>query len=114
MSKRTPHYPLSGGVFLRRFFRNFIFGLFIIFGSLFVGMLGYYHFEHMSWIDAFVNASMILSGMGPLGTLQTVGGKIFAGSYALFSGIVFLVIVAIVFAPVIHWFFHKFHMEDKK
>lgn len=109
----TPHSHLSRGVFLRRLFRNFFFGFIIISCSLFLGMLGYHHFEHMSWTDSYVNAAMILSGMGPVSSLQTQSGKIFAGSYALFSGIGFLVVIAIVFAPAIHWFFHKFHMDDK-
>jgi len=114
MSKELQQYPLSRDVFIRRFSRNLLFGFMIVSCSLFLGMLGYHHFENLSWTDSYVNASMILSGMGPVSTLQTVGGKIFAGSYALFSGILFLVVVAIVFAPAIHWFFHKFHMEDKK
>jgi hypothetical protein len=77
-------------------------------------MIGYHHFEHMDWVDAYVNASMILSGMGPVSVLQTEGGKIFAGSYALFSGIAFLVVIAIIIAPVFHRFMHKFHIEDLK
>lgn len=99
--------------FIRRLGRNFFIGFIIIFISLIGGMIGYHHFEQMAWVDAYVNASMILSGMGPVSTLQTTAGKIFAGSYALFSGIVFLVVIAIIFAPVIHRFFHKFHLEDK-
>ncbi len=82
-------------------------------GSLFLGMCGYHYFEGMTWVDAFVDAAMILSGMGPVSPLHTSAGKVFAGSYALFSGIVFLVTVAIVFSPVIHRFFHKFHIQDK-
>lgn len=78
-------------------------------------MFGYHHFEKMSWIDAYVNAAMILSGMGPVEALHTSEGKLFAGTYALFSGIVFLVVIAIIFAPVVHRFLHQFHMdEDKK
>lgn len=100
--------------FFKRLSRNILFGLVIIAGSLLLGMFGYHHYEKMSWVDAFVNAAMILSGMGPISTLTTNGGKVFAGFYALFSGVVFLVVIAIVFAPVIHWFFHKFHLDDKK
>jgi hypothetical protein len=77
--------------------------------SLFVGMLGYYYFEHLSWPDAFVNAAMILSGMGPLNPLNTTAGKIFAGCYALYSGLIFIVILGIILAPIIHRFFHKLH-----
>jgi hypothetical protein len=99
-------------LFLKRLSRNMLIGSSLIFGSLALGMLGYRHFEKMSWVDAYVNAAMILSGMGPVSNLETDGGKIFAGTYALFSGIVFLVIIAIVFTPVVHRLFHKFHMEE--
>jgi len=79
--------------------------------SLFVGMLGYHAFEGMPWIDAFVNASMILSGMGPVGELHSTGGKLFAGLYALYSGFALLTIAAVLLAPVIHRFLHRFHIE---
>ncbi len=103
---------LSRHLFLRRLSRNIFFGFLIIIISLFIGMLGYRHFENMEWVDAFVNASMILSGMGPVATLATSAGKLFAGFYAIFSGVVFLVVIAIVFAPVVHHFFHRFHIDD--
>lgn len=86
-------------------------GFLMIMVALGIGMLGYHFFENMPWIDAFVNAAMILSGMGPLGELKTFGGKLFAGLYALFSGLMFILIIAIIFAPLIHRFFHKFHMD---
>ena len=79
-----------------------------------LGMAGYHFLEHLSWIDAFANASMILSGMGPMATLQTDAGKIFAGCYALFSGLAFLTIVGIVLAPIAHRFIHKFHLEPQR
>jgi hypothetical protein len=81
--------------------------------SLMVGMAGYHVFEKMSWLDAFVNAAMILSGMGPLGQLQTNAGKFFAGCYALFSGLAFITSIGVVFAPVFHRFIHKFHLETE-
>ena len=65
-------------------------------------------------MDAFVNAAMILSGMGPVSSLQTDGGKIFAGCYALFSGLAFITILGIIFAPVFHRFLHKFHLEESQ
>ncbi|WP_249274110.1 hypothetical protein [Parachlamydia sp. AcF125] len=80
--------------------------------SLMIGMLGYRHFEKMPWIDAFANASMILSGMGPLGSLQTAGGKLFAGFYALYSGLTFIFALSLIFAPLFHRFLHKFHLEE--
>jgi hypothetical protein len=104
---------LSHSIFFKRLARNVFFGILLMSTALFLGMLGYHHFENMSWTDAFVNASMILSGMGPVATLKTQGGKIFAGAYALFSGTLFLVTIAIVFAPLIHWFFRKFHIPQK-
>ncbi len=100
--------------FIAHLARNIIFGLLFIAIALFIGMLGYHLSEHMSWIDAFVNAAMILSGMGPLGQLNTFAGKLFAGMYALFSGLAFIVIIAVIFAPVIHRFFRKIHLESGK
>ncbi|MGZ3633159.1 MAG: hypothetical protein ACXWM7_02375 [Parachlamydiaceae bacterium] len=98
--------------FISRILRNFALGSSLILGSLLLGMIGYHYFENMSWIDAYVNASMILSGMGPVSELKTTGGKIFAGTYALFSGIFFLISIAIVVAPLFHRFFHKLHFGD--
>ena len=104
-----PHH-----VFLKRLSRNLLIGFAVILLSLMIGMFGYHYYEAMPWIDAYVNAAMILSGMGPTTTLKTDAGKIFAGSYALFSGIIFLVIIAIIFAPVVHRFLHTFHMDETK
>ena len=97
-----------------RLARSAAIGLVVIAVALSVGMLGYHHFEGMPWIDAFANAAMILSGMGPLTALATAKGKLFAGFYALFSGLVFVVVMGIVFAPVVHRFMHRFHLETKK
>src|SRR5947208_2569621 len=101
---------LSRRKFFRRLVNNFLIALSIIICSLFIGMLGYRFFEEMAWVDAYVNASMILSGMGPVTTLHSSAGKIFAGTYALFSGIIFLIIIAVILAPIIHRFLHKFHV----
>lgn len=92
--------------------RNMCWGALFIAGALGCGMWGYHGFEGMSWTDAFLNASMILSGMGPVTVLYTEGGKIFAGAYALFSGLAFIAVMAVVFSPVIHRFFHKIHLES--
>ena len=80
--------------------------------ALLIGMAGYHFFENLGWVDAFVNAAMILSGMGPVATLQTTGGKIFAGCYALFSGLMFISVAGILLAPVAHRALHKFHLES--
>ena len=82
------HKPLAPrAVYLRRLRRSILIALGFISGSLFLGMLGYRGFEGMNWLDAFLNASMILGGMGPVSQLQTTGGKFFAGCYAIFSGL---------------------------
>jgi len=103
---------LSRAAFALRFARNAAFGFLLILMSLGTGMLGYHYLESMPWIDAFANASMILSGMGPLEPMKTNAGKIFAGCYALYSGLAIIIITGIIFAPVIHRFLHRFHLED--
>ena len=100
--------------YFRRVARHAALGFAIIVVALGIGMTGYYFFENLPWVDAFVNAAMILSGMGPVATLQTDGGKLFAGGYALFSGIALIAILGIIFAPVVHRFLHKFHLEDEE
>jgi hypothetical protein len=99
--------------YYRRIARHASLGLVIIVVALGIGMMGYHFFEKLPWVDAFVNAAMILSGMGPVATLQTDAGKIFAGCYALFSGLALIAILGIIFAPVVHRSLHKFHLEDE-
>jgi hypothetical protein len=79
--------------------------------SLLLGMSGYVYFERLSWTDAFLNAAMLLGGMGPVNNPRTEGGKLFAGSYALFAGVVFLVVAGIMAGPVVHRVLHRFHWE---
>jgi hypothetical protein len=79
--------------------------------SLFLGALGYHHFAGLPWIDALLNASMILTGMGPVDPLKTDGAKLFATFYALYSGIAFLTMTAILMAPLLHRLLHSFHAE---
>jgi len=86
-------------------------GAVVVFLALGIGMLGYHGFEGMSWIDSFANAAMILSGMGPLTPLATTSGKVFAGFYALFSGLVFIAVAGILLAPGTHRLLHRFHLE---
>lgn len=102
---------LSPREFLVRQLIYLFVALFIIASSLFLGMLGYHLLEKLSWIDSLVNAAMILGGMGPVNELHTYGGKLFASFYALYSGIIFLVVVAVIFAPLYHRFLHRFHLE---
>ncbi|MGE5400111.1 MAG: hypothetical protein ACM3S2_06890 [Ignavibacteriales bacterium] len=97
--------------FFLRIFYHFLVAFGIIIGALLIGILGYHCFEGLGWIDAILNSSMILGGMGPVNPIQTTAGKLFASAYALFSGIVFLIVVGILFAPVFHRFLHKFHLD---
>jgi hypothetical protein len=108
------HAPLATRAqFLRRVARHFGFGLAVIAGSLAIGMLGYRYFEGMAWIDAYLNAAMLLGGMGPVDPqLTTEAGKLFAGLYALYAGMVVLVVAGVLFAPVFHRFIHRYHLEE--
>ena len=80
--------------------------------ALFVGMAIYHWVEGLGWPDAFLNAAMLLGGMGPVNALHTTAGKWLAGFYALFAGIVFLVTAGAMLAPVVHHVLHRFHMEE--
>jgi hypothetical protein len=108
-AKTKPLLPRAS--YYARLARSAAIGLLVTAIALGTGMLGYHQFEGMPWIDAFANAAMILSGMGPLAPLATAGGKLFAGFFALFSGLVFVVVMGIVFAPVVHRYMHRFHLE---
>lgn len=100
--------------FFYRLIRSILLASIFIFISLFIGMLGYRSYENMDWLDAYVSAAMILSGMGPIAAPKTDAGKLFEGTYALFSGIIFLISVGIILAPIFHHFFHKLHLEETK
>jgi len=107
--RRAPLVPRR--VFLGRVARWAGWSFLIILMALGIGMVGYHVFEGLSWLDAFLNAAMILSGMGPANQLQTSAGKLFAGCYALFSGLTFVTAVSVLLAPLFHRFLHKFHLE---
>src|SRR5512135_2874787 len=94
--------------FLGRQLRYTGFSLLILSFSIGIGVLGYHHYGNLPWVDSFLNASMILTGMGPVDKMETEAGKIF---YAFFSGIAFLTFVGVLFAPVYHRFLHKFHLN---
>ncbi len=98
--------------YLRRQLRSLAFGLLFIGVALFAGMIGYHRFLGLSWVDSYENAAMILSGMGPLASPGTVAGKIFAGSYALFSGIAVLAIAGVIAAPLVHRLLHRLHADE--
>lgn len=108
----TRFHPLAPrDVFVRRLIGSTSLGLAVVTVSLAAGMAGYHGFEGLSWIDAFVNAAMILSGMGPLMQPVTTGGKLFAGFYALYSGLAVIFVAGLMFAPIVHRFMHRFHLE---
>jgi hypothetical protein len=104
---------LPFGRFLRRLGAHVGIALAVVLLSLLAGMAGYVHYEHLGWLDAFLNAAMLLGGMGPVETPRTAGGKLFAGFYALYSGMVFLVVVGIALSPVVHRVLHTFHLDDQ-
>lgn len=98
-------------VFLRRVAKHFVLFVVGVVVALLIGIFGYRITEGMPWIDAYLNAAMILGGMGPVGELHTTAGKIFAGTYAIFAGVIFLVMVGVVLAPVAHRVLHRLHLE---
>ena len=102
---------LPRSAFLKRLASHAGIAIAIVLGSLVIGILGYHILEGLAWIDALVNAAMILGGMGPVDALHTNAGKLFAAFYALYSGIVFLLAVGVIFAPVFHRILHHFHLE---
>jgi hypothetical protein len=99
--------------FIIRLAHSGIIALALIAVSLFIGMVGYHILEGLSWIDAFLNASMLLGGMGPVTTPVTFGGKLFAGLYALYCGLAVIIVAGVILAPVAHRVLHKFHMESR-
>lgn len=86
----------------------------LVVGSLALGMAGYEHYEQLSWRDAFLNTAMLLGGMGPVNPPQTPDGKLFAGFYALYAGMVFIVVAALLGTPIFHRLLHKLHWPGEK
>jgi flagellar biosynthesis protein FliR len=105
--------PLARQRFARRFLVHLSIALGLIAFSLALGMTGYVCFEHMRWLDAFLNAAMLLGGMGPVDPPQQDAGKLFAGLFALYAGLVFIVTAALLFTPLLHRLMHRFHWDDK-
>lgn len=108
------HPPIPRKRFLRRVAAHGGASLGLLAVSLAVGMAGYAYFEGLGWRDAFLNAAMILGGMGPVAVVQTPAGKIFAGLYALYSGLIVLVAAGVIFAPIFHRIVHKFHWAEDR
>lgn len=110
--EKKHHALLSWPAFVRRMLLSALIGLVLVLASLAIGMIGYHALEGLGWLDSFLNASMILSGMGPLWSPRSDGGKIFAGIYALYSGLAVLAIAGITFAPMVHRLLHSFHADE--
>jgi hypothetical protein len=112
-----PHHtpPIPAGKFVLRMLVHAGLALALIGISLLVGIIGYAHYEHMPWLDAFLNSAMLLGGMGPVKTAGlSEAGKFFAGVYALYAGLVFIAVMSIIFAPVIHRVLHRFHWDEQR
>ena len=101
----------SHGLFLRRVLRNALVACSLLGISWAIGIVGYHELEGLSWLDAALNAAMILSGMGPVDVLHSAAAKVFASIYALYSGVVFLAVAALIFMPIAHRLLHRFHLE---
>ena len=109
------HAPLlSRRAFFARLFRHGVWAALLILISLGVGVIGYHSFAGLPWLNSLENASMILTGMGPVDRMEGTGAKLFASGYALFSGVVFLTSMAVLMAPIFHRFLHKFHLEGNR
>jgi hypothetical protein len=111
MYESNKHPPIGRSQFLIRMINHLIAALSLLIVSLLIGIAGYVFFEHLSLTDAFLNSSMLLGGMGPVNTPVTEGGKIFAGFYALYAGLVFIVSAALIFTPILHRVLHRFHWD---
>lgn len=102
--------PVS--VFYKRMLWNLMVACGLLGICLCIGIFGYHYTDNIAWIDALHNASMILSGMGPVVTIKSVGGKLFSSFYALFSGVAFITNIGIILAPMAHRLYHRLHVEE--
>ena len=114
MFERRHEQLLPQRKFLRRLVKFALISVGLIIISLVIGMAGYFSFEGLSWVDAFLNAAMLMGGMSQINSLQTDSGKIFAGIYALYCGMVLLIAVGIFAVPIVHRFLHHFHLEGER
>lgn len=108
--KKQKLAPISK--FYQRIFKNILTAFFILGVCLLIGIIGYHYWGEAGWLDSLHNASMILSGMGPVIEINTVSGKIFSSCYALFSGVVFITNIGIILAPALHRMYHRLHLEE--
>lgn len=105
--KKLPHTRH----YVNKLIRNIVAGLLVLLFSVLIGTLGYHHYFNLGWVDSFYNASMILTGMGPVDKAINSSGKIFASFYAMYSGVAFLTSVAIILSPVLHRFLHRLRLD---
>jgi hypothetical protein len=112
MYEKKNHPLLPPNLFYRRILNSVLVALLFLTISLTMGIAGYHWICKLSWVDSLLNASMILTGMGPVDPMPSAGAKVFASFYAIFSGVAFLSIVAILLAPVVHRFLHYFHLAE--
>ncbi len=105
--------PVPRARFVQRLALHVALALALLAISLAIGMAGYVAFEKLSWMDAFLNSAMLLGGMGPVDPPKTAGGKLFAGLYALYAGLVFIATAALLFTPILHRLMHHFHWSEK-
>lgn len=114
MYESKAHPPIPRSRFIRRVLLHAAAALALMLVSLMLGMAGYQYFEQLPWRDAFLNAAMLMGGMGPVDAPRTDGGKLFAGLYALYAGLMLLVVAVLVVTPVVHRFMHRFHWEKDR
>ena len=114
MYESKAHPPISRSRFIRRVLLHAAAALALMLVSLMLGMAGYHYFEQLPWRDAFLNAAMLMGGMGPVDAPRTDGGKLFAGLYALYAGLILLVAAVLVVTPVVHRVMHRFHWEKDR
>ena len=113
MFERRHHGLAPRRVFLQRLLHHALLSGGLVAVSLAIGVAGYHYYESLPWIDALLNASMLMGGMGPVDALHTSAGKLFASAYALYCGLVLLVAVGILLAPAVHRMLHRFHLEAR-
>jgi hypothetical protein len=113
MYERRGQRLLPRGRFALRMLRHLALAMLLLVLSLVIGMWGYAHFERLPWREAFENSAMLLGGMGPVNTPETDGGKVFAGVYALYAGLVFIFTAGLLTAPLLHRMLHLFHTDER-
>jgi hypothetical protein len=113
MEEKQKISAVTREVFYRKVVKNIALATVLFVFALSLGVLGYHHFCRLPWIDSLLNASMILAGMGPVDAIQNNAGKLFASFYAIFSGVAFLSLMALILGPMVHRFLHKFHMDEE-